>query len=92
ASAELYAELVEGKRDHYHIEKRYVRKDGKIRWVRPTVSFIRRASDSSQYTVKMVEDITEQKQAHEALISAEKLSIAGQLGASLAQEINNPLQ
>jgi two-component system NtrC family sensor kinase len=40
----------------------------------------------------MVEDITEQKQAQEALIQSEKLAIAGKLAASLAHEINNPLQ
>jgi len=40
----------------------------------------------------MVEDITEQKQAQEALIQSEKLTIAGKLAASLAHEINNPLQ
>jgi PAS domain S-box-containing protein len=91
-SMELYAELMDGRRGRYGIEKRYVRKDGSVRWVRPTVSLIRWAPDRSQHAVKMVEDITEEKQAREALINAEKLSIAGQLGASMAHEINNPLQ
>jgi len=40
----------------------------------------------------MFEDITEQKKIRDALLRAEKLAIAGQLGASLAHEINNPLQ
>jgi len=40
----------------------------------------------------MVEDITEQKKIRDALLKAEKLAVAGQLGASLAHEINNPLQ
>jgi signal transduction histidine kinase len=40
----------------------------------------------------MIEDVTEQRQAQEALIQAEKLTITGRLAASLAHEINNPLQ
>lgn len=92
SSMELYEELMSGRRDGYGVEKRYLRKDGTARWVRPTVSLIRWAPDQGQHAVKMVEDITEEKQAQEALINAEKLSIAGQMGASLAHEINNPLQ
>jgi PAS domain S-box-containing protein len=92
SSIELYTELMNGRRGRYGVEKRYVRKDGTARWVRPTVSLIRWAPDQTQHAVKMVEDITDEKQAQEALINAEKLSIAGQLGASLAHEINNPLQ
>jgi two-component system NtrC family sensor kinase len=92
SSMELYEELMSGRRDGYGLEKRYLRKDGTVRWVRPRVSLIRWAPEQRQHAVKMVEDITEEKQAQEALISAEKLSIAGQLGASLAHEINNPLQ
>jgi PAS domain S-box-containing protein len=91
-SSELYAELIEGERDLYALEKRYIRKDGTIRWVRPTVSLIRWEPDDTKYAVKMILDVTEQKQAQQALIRAERLSIAGQLGASLAHEINNPLQ
>lgn len=88
----LYEELITGKRAHYHIEKRYVRRDGGILWVRPTVSLVRRTRGGPQYAIKTVEDISEQKKAQEALIQAEKLTIAGQLGASMAHEINNPLQ
>ncbi len=88
----LYEELMAGKRAHYHIEKRYIRRDGSIVWVRPNVSLVRRTRGGPQYAIKTVEDITEQKKTQEALIQAEKLTIAGQLGASMAHEINNPLQ
>jgi PAS domain S-box-containing protein len=39
----------------------------------------------------MTKDITEQKQAQEVLIRTEKLSIAGELAASIAHEIRNPI-
>ena len=91
-SHELYQELFAGKLREYQIEKRYLRKDGAVVWVRPTVSLIRTLGDGGQYALKMVENITEQKRSQEALIQAERITIAGQLGASLAHEINNPLQ
>jgi PAS domain S-box-containing protein len=88
----LYQELLAGKRGYYHLEKRYIRRDGSIIWVRPTVSLVRRTRGGPQYAIKTVEDISEQKKTQEALVQAEKLTIAGQLGASMAHEINNPLQ
>jgi PAS domain S-box-containing protein len=92
-SRELYRELFGGKLREYQLEKRYLHKDGRTVWVRPSVSLVRAPdSNGKRHAVKMVENITEQKRAQEALIQAEKLTIAGQLGASLAHEINNPLQ
>jgi signal transduction histidine kinase len=38
------------------------------------------------------EDITAQKQAQEALVRAERLTVTGRVAASLAHEINNSLQ
>ncbi|NIN67669.1 MAG: PAS domain S-box protein [Anaerolineae bacterium] len=40
----------------------------------------------------IIRDITRRKQDEAALIQAEKLAVAGKLAASLAHEINNPLQ
>lgn len=37
-------------------------------------------------------DVTDRKQAEEAILRAEKLAIAGRLAASVAHEINNPLE
>ena len=42
--------------------------------------------------IVIIRDITERKQSQAALIQAEKLAITGKLAASLAHEINNPLQ
>jgi PAS domain S-box-containing protein len=88
----LHRDLVAGKRDRYKTENRYTRKDGRKVWANLTVSLVRGASDEPQFAIGMVEDITEQKQIQAALLQAEKLAIAGKLAASLAHEINNPLQ
>ncbi|MCB2209875.1 PAS domain S-box protein [bacterium] len=40
----------------------------------------------------IVEDITNQRDTQKALIQSEKLALTGRLAASLAHEINNPLQ
>jgi PAS domain S-box-containing protein len=37
-------------------------------------------------------DVTDRKQAEEAMLRAEKLAVAGRLAASVAHEINNPLE
>lgn len=48
--------------------------------------------DSNDKNMMIVEDITKEKDTHEALIQSEKLALTGRLAASLAHEINNPLQ
>jgi len=48
--------------------------------------------DSTEKFMMIVEDITKEKETHKALIQSEKLALTGRLAASLAHEINNPLQ
>jgi len=65
-----FAELVAGARDHYQLEKRYIRKDGAIIWGHLTVSLIRDDDGATRYAVGMVEDVTARKMAEEALADA----------------------
>ncbi|MBA4116040.1 MAG: PAS domain S-box protein, partial [Rubrobacter sp.] len=69
---ELHAALLAGDLDFYRREKRYVRKDGEIIWVCPTVSAVRNAEGEPQFLVGMVEDITESKEREERLREAEE--------------------
>ena len=62
-----YLELVDGKREAYQIEKRYVRKDGSVMWGHLTVSGVKGTAGQMQYAVGMVEDITEHKRTQDAL-------------------------
>jgi PAS domain S-box-containing protein len=60
-------DVLEGKLNSYQIEKRYVRKNGQIYWVRLTNSIVRTPDGKPQYFVTMIEDIDEQKHAAEEL-------------------------
>lgn len=51
----------------YRNEKRYIKKDGTIVWVRIHLAFIRDENFNPIRTVAICEDITERKQAEEAL-------------------------
>ena len=66
-SLRLAQEVREGKRDHFTMEKRYIRKDGAVIWGHTSVSGLRDARGNFQYFIAMVDDITERKQAEEAL-------------------------
>jgi PAS domain S-box-containing protein len=68
----LAREVFEGQRDHYQIEKRYLKKDGQVLWGHLTASAIRDGNGNWQFGVGMVEDITERKQAEEAIHESEE--------------------
>jgi len=93
ADKDLYQALTSGELGYYQVEKRFVRQDGQVRWGQVTISRIKGPKGGKPWlAVAAMEDITEKKRTQEALLQAERLSIAGRLGASLAHEINNPLQ
>jgi PAS domain S-box-containing protein len=94
ADETFYKELMVQKRGvgRYRTERRYMRRDGRLCWASVTASLVRVRRRKPQFVIVMIEDVTEQRQAQEALIQAEKLTITGRLAASLAHEINNPLQ
>ncbi len=58
----LFRELIEGKRESYQREKRYIRKDGTIIWADLTAAVVRDRPGKARYIVIMVQDITERKQ------------------------------
>ncbi len=60
-------EIMQGKRTFYELEKRYIRKDGKIVWVKLTVSVFQDPNDDEVYGITTASDITAQKEAEIAL-------------------------
>jgi formate hydrogenlyase transcriptional activator len=70
----LNVELREGKREHYQIDKRYRRKDGRLIWVRFSVSLISSTPGLPRLQLALCEDITDRKLAEEALRQSEERS------------------
>lgn len=98
ANLELVNELVEGKRQHFEIDKRYRRKDGTLVWARANVSLVPGTDGVAPFWFGIVEDITARKEAEHALqmtraelARVSRLTTLGELAASIAHEINQPL-
>ncbi len=69
---QIVCDLLEDKfESKYELEKRYIRKDGQIVWARLTLSVVKDIQGRPQYTVAMIQDITERKRAEEALRESE---------------------
>jgi PAS domain S-box-containing protein len=83
---------IEDVSQEHEVEFRIVRPDGAQRWIRSRAFPIHDAQGKIYRIAGIAEDITDRKQAQAALVQAERLAMAGQLAASLAHEINNPLQ
>jgi PAS domain S-box-containing protein len=68
---ELYQELINGKRNSYVMERRYLRKNGEIFWARINYSLVRDLDGNPEYLIGMIEDIDDQKRASERLAAQE---------------------
>ena len=73
----LYHKLAEGEIPFYTVEKRYVRKDGKIVWVEAKRSLVRTSDGQALYTIGTVLDVTERKQAEKSISVLSKLQMKG---------------
>jgi PAS domain S-box-containing protein len=92
------AQLVGGRLSEYHVEQRYVHRDGNIVWANASVSVIPGSDEEEPILVKVIEDITERKRAEDRLLNtqaelahATRVAMIGELTASIAHEINQPL-
>lgn len=71
-SVSLFADLITGKHDSYRLQKRYLHRDGRVIWANLTVSLVRDQLDVPLYVIGLIEDITERRQAEEALRQSEE--------------------
>ncbi|HEU4636803.1 MAG TPA: PAS domain S-box protein [Edaphobacter sp.] len=79
-----------GRIDHYETWRRH--KDGTDVLISMTVSPICDGSGKIIGASKVSRDITSTRRAEEALRNTDKLALAGRMAASIAHEINNPLE
>jgi PAS domain S-box-containing protein len=87
----LFKELLAGKRDYYQREKRFLRKDGEVVWGLQNVSLVRGSEGQSQFTICMVEDITEHKRLENHFLQSQKMETVGRLAGGIAHDFNNIL-
>ncbi|MGA7292236.1 MAG: sigma 54-interacting transcriptional regulator [Terriglobales bacterium] len=71
-SREYMQRIVGEKRDDLEIRKRFLRPDGSERWVRIMVAPLWLSEEGSRWNMALVEDITEKRQAEEALRQSEE--------------------
>ncbi|OWW19583.1 PAS domain-containing hybrid sensor histidine kinase/response regulator [Noviherbaspirillum denitrificans] len=88
ASRVIFLHLINGARD-ITIDKRYIRRDGNLFWVKVTVSAVRDADGGFKYTVAVIEDISARKADEETLRLAAKRK--DEFLAMLGHELRNPL-
>lgn len=69
----FFIDVAKGKRKHYQIEKRYISKNGHIRYGKLNVSLIDYKKIKSKNIIALVEDITEQVQIAEKLAAEQNL-------------------
>ena len=82
----LAAKLFRGEIPRYEIEKRFIRKNGEIIWGRLHASVVHDESGEPEFSLGMVEDITEKKKLEEILqrVTSET---SGEFGAEFFQSL-----
>ncbi len=88
---EAFAKVRNGAAD-YHMEYRVRWADGSLHWLESQGKCQLDAQGKAVRIFGVMADISHRKQAEEAMLRAEKLAVAGRLAASVAHEINNPLE
>ena len=94
-SLKYLKKLLDGKIDHYSVEKRYIKKNGKVIWVKTSAAAVKVSKEENPYTVATFEDISKEKEALEKLKESENrlsaLIVNLQTGILLEDEGRNIL-
>jgi PAS domain S-box-containing protein len=74
------------------IEYRFLRKDGRERWLREEALLVRDAAGTPLEVIGCWTDISERKQMEEALLRSQRLATIGEVAAMVGHDLRNPLQ
>ena len=88
---ELAERLFKREIPSYHMQKRYVKKNGEIIWINLTASIVPGPDGEPLHGLAMVEDITESKRNLEEAFARRKLESVGTLANGIAHDFNNLL-
>jgi PAS domain S-box-containing protein len=90
--------VMAGEQDGYVMDKRFIRKDGRTVWCTMAAKCLRAGDGSVDCFVALVQDMTERIEADDALRGARdqlahvaRVAAMGELAASIAHEMNQPL-
>ncbi len=71
ANVEMHGKLLRGEVPDYTLEKRYLRKDGQVIWVRVTATLLYDGQGRPAHVLGVVQEIGERKRAEQALCDSE---------------------
>ena len=98
ADVAQFNRVMAGEFDGYTMDKRWIRKDGRVIDSIMAARCLRRADGSVDYFVGLVLDTTERRRAEEELRKTQaelarvtRITMMGELAGSIAHEINQPL-
>lgn len=80
----LLRQTLEGQRNTYSLDKRYIHKDGYPVWAHLTVALMRRPDGNPDYFISVVQDITAVKAAEESVRTNERIMRQAQALAGFA--------
>jgi PAS domain S-box-containing protein len=84
-------EVLNNRLNDYQIEKRYLRKDSSICWVKMWVMVVRNSDKVILYSIVMIKDITEEKDTRNKLIGNERMAEMGRMIGYMSHAIKSPL-
>lgn len=71
---DLVLGLLQGQHAHFHLEKRYLRRDGSTLWARLSVSLVRDERSEPLYFVAQIQDLTAERTSEQRVLDAEQRS------------------
>jgi two-component system sensor histidine kinase/response regulator len=71
ADLDQSAQLLAGAISDFSMEKRYIRKDGQVQWIRLTSALVRQRDGTPDFFISIVDDIQDRKRMEDALRDSE---------------------